>query len=117
MNLKVFSTPKLPAIYPRIIIFNTLPKPEKVLYIPTAAPFFFSIQDEILSVTARPSSNTFTVTRAAQSTTAATHALGVAVELRVTAGSVTDIHTAINVVENKVPYEIYIPFGDVPASV
>ncbi len=75
------------------------------------APFFISIQNEILSVTARPSSNTFTVTRAAQSTSAAAHVLGVAVELRVTAGSVTAIHTAINTVENKVPYEIFIPFG------
>ena len=81
------------------------------------APYFISIQDEILSVTAIPSINTFTVTRAAQSTSAAAHALGVAVELRVTAGSVTAIHTAINTVENKVPYEIYIPFGDEPAAV
>lgn len=82
-----------------------------------AVPFFISIQDEILSVIDRPFINTFTVTRAAQSTSAATHALGVAVELRVTAGSVTDIHTAINIAENKLPYEIYISFGDEPASV
>lgn len=43
VNLKVYSTPNLPAITPKIDIFRTLPIPDTVLYIPTAVPLFLSL--------------------------------------------------------------------------
>src|SRR3990172_9113398 len=66
---------------------------------PSTFPFHITIEDEILSVTAAVG-DTFTVTRAQQSTTAAAHSAGANVELRVTAKSITDLHTALNTLED-----------------
>ena len=52
---------------------------------PSAGDFNITIEDEILKCTAR-STDTLTVTRAQEGTTAAAHVAGKAVELRITAG-------------------------------
>lgn len=50
---------------------------------PTSYPFYITIEDEVLSVTAYPSTDTFTVTRGQKSSTAATHAIGKEVGLTI----------------------------------
>ena len=52
---------------------------------PSSGDFNITIEDEILKCTAR-STDTLTVTRAQETTTAAAHAAGISVELRITAG-------------------------------
>lgn len=69
---------------------------------PSTYPFHISIDSEILSCTNR-STDTLTVTRHQQGTSAAAHSAGAAVELRVTAQSVTDLNSAVNTLEGKMP--------------
>lgn len=57
---------------------------------PSTYPFHITIDSEILECTNR-STDTLTVLRAKQSTTAAAHTAGVSVELRVTAKHLDDI--------------------------
>jgi len=63
------------------------------------APFVITIDNEILRVTAK-SGDTFTVTRGYEGTTPASHSTGASVELRVTAGAISEIHTAIGGLED-----------------
>ena len=50
---------------------------------PTTYPFFITIEDEVLSVTALPSGDNFTVTRAQKGTTAAIHVVDKSVGLTI----------------------------------
>ena len=61
--------------------------------------FHASFDDEIVLVTAN-ATNTFTITRAQESTAAAEHASGVAIRLLITAKAVSDLNTAVNTLEN-----------------
>ena len=61
--------------------------------------FHASFDDEIVLVTAN-ATNTFTITRAQEGTAAAEHASGVAIRLLITAEAITEIHTAVNNIEN-----------------
>lgn len=63
--------------------------------------FHITIDDEILKCTSR-SSDTFSVQRAQEGTTAAAHDAGAKVQLRWTAGYVEEIHEAIALLENEV---------------
>lgn len=92
---------------------------------PDAFPFHVTVENEILSCTSKPAADTLRCTRAAQSTTAASHASGVAVELRVTAKSISDLNTAVGALEDidtdaeaiaAVPFVIYISFGAEPIT-
>lgn len=60
---------------------------------PSTFPFHITIENEILECTAR-STDTLTVTRAAESTSAAAHNAGVAVELRITAQIIAELQDA-----------------------
>ena len=55
-----------------------------------AAPFHISIENEILEVTA-VATDTFTVTRAVENTTAVAHSVGNLVQLRITAGIIKEL--------------------------
>ncbi len=77
---------------------------------PSSYPFHITIDSEIMSCTNR-STDTLTVTRAQQSTTAATHSAGARVSLNVTAKSISDLNTAVNTLEVDVP--TYVAKGDV----
>lgn len=66
---------------------------------PSTYPFHITIEDEILECTNR-STNTLTVTRAAEGTAAAAHVTGKTVSLRITAQLVSDLNTAVNTLEN-----------------
>ena len=57
---------------------------------PASGDFHVTCEDEIVKVTAR-STDTLTVTRAQEGTTGAAHTAGKAVELRITAGIITEI--------------------------
>ena len=57
---------------------------------PATGDFHVTCEDEIVKVTAR-STDTLTVTRAQEGTTGAAHTAGKAVELRITAGIITEI--------------------------
>ena len=70
---------------------------------PSTYPFPITIEDEILKCTNR-STDTLTVERAQEGTTAAAHATGKAVHLRITAKFASDLHTAVNTVEDKIAY-------------
>lgn len=63
------------------------------------APFVITVDNEIMRVTSK-TGDTFTVTRAVEGTTAASHSSGALVELRVTAGAITEIQTAVNNLES-----------------
>ena len=74
-------------------------------------PYPVSIENEILSVTGTSSGTlAFSVTRAQESTSAAAHGTSVAVENRVTAKYLSDIHTAINTLETSSPSGTHIPW-------
>lgn len=82
---------------------------------PSTYPFHISIDAEILSCTNR-STDTLTVVRAQQGTSAAAHLAAAAVELRVTAKNITDLNTAVNTLEGKMPdttHPVTQAFGDV----
>ena len=57
---------------------------------PTSGDFHVTCEDEIVKVTAR-TTDTLTVTRAQEGTTGAAHSAGKPVELRITAGIITEI--------------------------
>lgn len=61
-------------------------------------PFNATDDSEILHVTANAANN-LTFTRGAEGTTPAEHASGSKIELRITAGAIEEIHTAINTLE------------------
>jgi len=63
---------------------------------PSTFPFHITIEDEILRCTAR-TTDTLTVVRAQEGTTAAAHSAGVSVELRITAAIVTELQDFGNV--------------------
>jgi hypothetical protein len=65
---------------------------------PSTFPFHITIDNEILSCTNR-STDTLTVTRAAEGTTAASHSAGAAVSLNITAGIISEIQAAIGILE------------------
>lgn len=67
---------------------------------PSTFPFHITIENEILECTAR-STDTLTVTRAAEGTSAAAHNAGVAVELRITAGIIQELQAAFPLVIYK----------------
>ena len=67
---------------------------------PSTYPFPITIEDEILKCTNR-STDTLTVERAQEGTAAAAHASGKFVHLRITAKFTSDLHTAVNTIENK----------------
>jgi len=67
---------------------------------PSTYPFNIRIKDEILQCTNR-STDTLTVTRAQEGTTAVAHASGKAVELVITAKAVSDLNTAVNSLESN----------------
>ncbi len=65
---------------------------------PSTFPFHITIDNEILQVTGR-SSDTLTVTRAQESTTAASHKAGANVQLNITAKAISDLNAAVNSLE------------------
>lgn len=91
---------------------------------PSVFPFHISIDDEIIKVGARSGDTLSSLTRAQEGTSAAAHSSGAGVELRITAQQMSDVHTAVNTLEDAshakytdaeaisaVPFVIYIPFG------
>ena len=66
---------------------------------PATYPFHITIEEEILEVT-NVTVDTLTVTRAAQSTSAAAHPNKSHVYLNITAKSVTDLNSAVNAIED-----------------
>ena len=60
-----------------------------------SAPFHITVEDEIMEVTA-VNTDTFTVTRGVEDTTAAAHSAGVRVELRITAKIIQELQTTID---------------------
>lgn len=68
---------------------------------PSTYPFHISIDSEILQVTNR-SSDTFTVVRAQESTSAATHKTGANVQLNITAKAISDLNSAVNDIEGDI---------------
>jgi len=67
---------------------------------PSTYPFPITIEDEILKCTNRVT-DTLTVERAQEGTSAVAHVAGKAVHLRITAKFASDLHTAVNAIENK----------------
>lgn len=65
---------------------------------PSTYPFNISIDNEILKVTNR-STDTMTVSRAQESTSAASHKAGANVQLNITAKAISDLNTAVNTAE------------------
>lgn len=65
---------------------------------PSTYPFNISIDNEIIKVTNR-STDTMTVTRAQESTSAASHKAGANVQLNITAKAISDLNTAVNALE------------------
>lgn len=84
---------------------------------PSTYPFHITIDDEIMSCVNR-STDTLTVTRAQQSTSAAAHANKSYLALNITAKSITDLNTAVNTIEGyftdgfTVPTNKHINFRD-----
>ena len=70
---------------------------------PSTYPFHITIDDEILECTNR-STDTLTVIRAQQGTSAASHSAGASVELRITAKHIDDLTNRFTVVEKDVAY-------------
>jgi len=68
---------------------------------PTSYPFHLTCEGEIVSVTASPSTDNFTIVRAQQGTSAAAHAIGITIDLNITAKSVSDLNTAVNTIEDS----------------
>ncbi|KKK70901.1 hypothetical protein LCGC14_2919340, partial [marine sediment metagenome] len=66
-------------------------------------PFHITIEDEIVSVTNR-STDTLTIVRAQQGTSAAAHPNKAYIALNVTAKSVNDLNTAVNFIEKYADY-------------
>ena len=81
---------------------------------PTTYPFHVTCEDEIMEVTDN-TTNTLTVaTRGTiESTAAATHTSGTTIRLLITAEAMTEIHTAVNALENQKLNEIIAPDGAV----
>ncbi|KKL80542.1 hypothetical protein LCGC14_2003700, partial [marine sediment metagenome] len=75
-----------------------VPSGEGALF-PSTYPYHITVDDEIMSVTAR-STDTLTVVRAQQGTAATSHSEDVPVELRITSKSFTDLNTAVNTLED-----------------
>ena len=69
---------------------------------PSAYPFHITIDNEILSCTNR-STDTLTVTRHAEGTSATSHSSGAVVSLNITAQVVSDLNTAVNNLESVLP--------------
>jgi len=65
---------------------------------PSTYPYHLSCNSEIVKVTNR-SSNTLTVERAQEGTTAALHLIGANVYLNITAQHLSDLNTAVNTLE------------------
>ena len=65
---------------------------------PASGSFHISIGSEILICTSR-SSDTLTVSRAAESTSAAIHTAGVSVALNIISKHISDLNTAVNAIE------------------
>jgi hypothetical protein len=61
---------------------------------PSTFPFHISIDSEIMECSAR-TTDTFTVSRASESTAAATHLAGAAVRLNITAQAITELQTSL----------------------
>ena len=80
---------------------------------PTTFPFYATIDDEVISVTASPSADNFTITRAQKSSTAAIHLVGAGVGLTIVTTTdskeidISDIADVIRVV--KAEYRISRP--------
>ena len=70
--------------------------------LPSTYPFHLTIEDEIVSCTNR-ATDTLTVVRAQQSTSAVAHPNKAYVALNITAKSVTDLNTIANRLETDVP--------------
>ena len=70
---------------------------------PSTFPFHISIDNEIIKVGGRSGNSLTSLTRAQESTVAATHGNGAEVELRITAQQMSDIHAAINALEGAPP--------------
>jgi len=66
---------------------------------PASGTFHLTCEDEIVACTSR-TGDALTVTRAQEGTSAAAHAAGAAVKLNITAQHLSDIHTAVNTLEN-----------------
>ena len=81
---------------------------------PTTYPFHVTCEDEIMEVTDN-TTNTLTVaTRGTiESTSAATHASGLAIRLLITAEAMSEIHTAVNALEAQKLNEVPTPDGAV----
>jgi len=73
---------------------------------PSTYPFNITIEDEILKCTNRVT-DTLTVVRAQEGTSAAAHADGKAVELRITAKAISDLNTAVNAIESPSGFRAY----------
>jgi hypothetical protein len=69
---------------------------------PSTYPFNISIDNEILQVTNR-ATDTMTVTRAQEGTVAAIHSQSATVQLNITAKAISDLNTAVNVLETAPP--------------
>jgi len=70
---------------------------------PSTYPFHLTIEDEIVSCTSR-TTDSLTVVRAQQGTSAAAHANKTYVALNITAKSITDLNTAVNFIEKYADY-------------
>lgn len=66
---------------------------------PSSFPYHITIDSEILNVTGR-STDTFTVTRGAESTTPSSHLNGAAVRMHITAQTISDLNDAVNNIED-----------------
>ena len=83
---------------------------------PTTYPFHVTCEDEIMEVNNNNTgTNTLTVeTRdTIESTSAATHANATSIRLLITAEAMTEIHTAVNALENQKLNEVPTPDGAV----
>jgi hypothetical protein len=67
---------------------------------PSTFPFPISIDDEIIKVGARSGDTLSSLTRGQEGTSAVAHSSGASVELRITAEQMSDIHTAVNTLED-----------------
>lgn len=68
---------------------------------PSTYPFHVTVDDEIMECTNR-STDTLTVTRAAESTTAASHSEGAEISLNITSQIVSEIQTAVGTLETSI---------------
>ncbi len=76
---------------------------------PSTYPFHLTIDDEIVSCTAR-STDSLTIVRAQQGTSGVAHANKSYVSLNITAKSITDLNTAVNTLES---YDVLTTRGDI----